>query len=206
MLDLQSIDLKKEIEELKRNDPGKERGNDIKFLVSYVRQKEGEKGLKELIAELKSLGYPLPDIKKINDLDWIPSSLCTIFMLASAKFFNWQEKDVIEMGRNAVSFHSTIKRFFIKYFLSPKKTLEISARSWKGFYTFGELSVVKYSSEDKIVVARIKNFKKHPITCLYLQGLFSRLVEMATGKKITAKETKCEFRGDPYHEYVFKWE
>ena len=206
MLNLQALDLKEEIEELKRNDPGQERGNDIKFLVHYVRQKEGDEGFKKLEAELKRLGYNLPDVKKIDNLDWIPSSLCTIFMLASAKFFNWQEKDIIEMGSTATSFHSTLKRFFIRYFLSPKKTLEMAARGWRKFYTFGEAELVRYDEKKKIMLVRLKNFKKHPITCIYFQGLFSKIIEMTTGsKQVTAQETKCMFREDPYHEFVFRW-
>ncbi len=47
MLDLQNMDLKREIEELKKNS-GKARGNPIKYLANYVRFKGGEERLKRL--------------------------------------------------------------------------------------------------------------------------------------------------------------
>jgi len=205
MLNLQNIDLKKEIEELKKL-PGKERGVDIKYLVKDLIEREGKEGFEKVKAELKRLGYNLPDIEKIIDTEWIPVSLVNIFFVACVKLFNWQEEDIIEIGKNVWSFSSTLKRFFIKYFLSPEKTLKMGARNWRKFYSFGEVEV-EYDEKKKMTVFRFKNWKTHPFTCLYFQGVFSKLVEMTTGsKRVTAKETKCMFRGDPYHEYVFKWE
>ena len=206
MLDLDKIDLKKEIEKLKKLS-GKERGVDIKYLAHYVNLKKGKEGFEKVKTELKRLNYQLPDIEKINNMEWIPVSLVTIFFLASIKLFNWQEEDIIEMGRNVWSYSSTLRRFFIKYFLSPKKTLEMGVRNWRRFYNFGEIELVRYDKKKKLAIARLKNFKKHPFTCIYFQGVFSKVIEMATGSKnVRAKETKCMFKGDPYHEWVFEWE
>jgi len=205
MLDLQSIDLKKEIEELKKL-PGKERGVDIKYLVKDLIERQGKEGFKKVKAELKRLEYQLPDVKKIDDMEWIPVSLVNIFFVACVKLFNWQEDDIIEMGKNVWAYSSTLKRFFIKHFFSLEKTFEMGVRNWRKFYTIGQCEI-DYDEKNKTVVMRLKNFKVHPFTCLYFQGVFSKLVEMTTGsKRVTAKETKCEFRGDSYHEFVFNWQ
>jgi len=205
MLNLQSIDLKKEIQELKKLS-GEERGVDIKYLVKDLIKKEGKRGFERVKAELKKLDYQLSDIEKIDDMDWVPVSLINIFFVTSVKLFNWQEKDIIEIGKNVISFSSTIKRFFIKYFISPKRTFETGARNWRKFYSFGQTEI-DYDGKNKIVAIRLKDFKVHPFTCLYLQGVFSGIVEIATGgKKVTVKETKCMFKGDPYHEFKITWE
>ncbi len=206
MLNLQSIDLKKEIQELQKNDPGKERGTDIKFLVKYIRLKKGEQGFQKVKAKLEKCGYKLPDITKIDDMEWIPSSLPTIFMVASAKVFHWEEKEIIEWGKNAAAFHA-VMRFFIKYFVSLRQTLKKMSQNWRKNYSFGDIEITECDNKKKKIVARLKNFKKHPITCIYLQGTFSKIVEISTGSQdVKAEETKCMFRGDPYHEFVFNWE
>ncbi|MFH1822909.1 MAG: hypothetical protein ABH830_04380 [Patescibacteria group bacterium] len=203
MIDANKIDLKKEIEELQKNDPGKERGEDIKYLVNYVLRKKGSDGLKRVKAELEKLNYQMPDVAKIDDMDWIPTSLVNIFFLASIKQFNWQEKDIIEMGRNALSFKSLTK-FFIKYFSTVEKTFRISAKDWRKHYDFGSFEVGE--SKKKSICLRVIDFNIHPLTCIYLLGLFGKVVEMASGsKEVIGKETKCMFRGNSFHEFKFTW-
>ena len=202
---LDSIDLGQEIKKLQREDPGEERGEDVKNVINYVIKKEGESGLAELYKELAKCGYKIPDIEKINAIDWIPSSLPTIVMLTSAKIFNWSEEDIINEGKTVASFSLFLKTF-IKYFVSPKRTFEIAAKNWHKHFTFGRMEVADYDSSNKRLVIRLHHFKKHPITCIYLGGFCSKIVSVATGNSdVKIRETKCEFKGDPYHEYVFEW-
>ena len=205
MLNLEAIDLKEEIKKLQREDPGKERGEDVKNVINFVIKKEGESGLAELYKELEKHGYKVPDLKKINAIDWIPSSLPTILMVVSAKIFNWSEEDIASAGKIIASFSMFIK-VFIKYFVSPKKTLEIAAKNWHKHFTFGRMEVTEYDSANKRLVARLYDFRKHPISCIYLGGFFTKVVGIATGNSnVKVRESKCEFKGDPYHEYVFEW-
>jgi len=204
MIDRNNIDLKKEIKTLKKLS-GEERGMDIKYLVHRVTEKEGNRGLKRVISELKKNGYKFPDLSKIGNMDWISVSLPTIFLVASVKCFGWQEKDIIQMGREVLLFSYTIK-IFIKYFLSIEKTFKIAARNWKKYYSKGELSIKYDNKKANEIVIYLKNFKKHPYNCLYLTGLFSKLIEIITGERvIKAVETKCPFRGDSYHEFKIYW-
>lgn len=204
MIDTKNIDLIKEVEELKKNDPGKERGEDIKYLVSYVKKEKGNDGYNKVIAELKKTGYTMPDISDVDNMDWIATSLVSIFFLTSVKLFNWQEEDIIKMGEGAVSFKSVLK-FYVKYFSSVEKTMVMSSKQWRKHYTFGEAEIIK-STKDREIIFRLKNFKTHPFTCIYLMGVVLKVVKMASGKdSVTAREAKCMFDGDPYHEFVFKW-
>ena len=205
MINYLDIDLKAAVSELVKNDYGQERGGDVLFLYNYVKTKEGEKGLAKVIYELEEAGYEIPDFKNINEMDWLPSSLPTAFMLAMAKALDWRENDVIELGKSTISMHSLVK-IFVRYFASVRKTFEMAARTWQKHYTFGEIEIVSLDEKKKEVMVRISKFKKHPITCLYLQGLFSKIIEVATGSgQVVSKETKCEFRGDDYHEIILNW-
>jgi len=201
----QNIDLKKEIIELQKNDPGKERGGDIKYLVRYVKENEGEDRLRKIIDELEKNGYRLPDVSLISDMEWVPSSLPTIFMLAIAKVLDWSDEDVIKMGEGSISMNKTTV-FFIRFFLSPKKSLTESAKKWQSHYTFGHMETELYDKE-KYCILRLRDFKKHAITCLYFKGGFKNALRLITGrKKLTCKETKCIFRGDDCHEYKISWQ
>lgn len=204
MIDLQKIDLKKEIEKIKREDPGKIRGAFIKSYYNYIVQMEGEAGWRKLAAELERAEFSFPDIGKIGNMEWVPSSLSTIFLLAAGKVFRWQRENFIDFGKDYINLPFSSK-IFIKYFISLKKTFELAARNWKRQYTFGEIELKECDSRKKRVVAIKKDDKRHPVVCLLHLGAFSRIVEIATGKKVTAEETKCMFHGDPYHEYVFRW-
>jgi len=205
MLDIQSFDLKKEIDWVVKNDPGLERGEDLKYLVDYVKKQAGPEKLKEIIIEFEKFGLKMPDLAKLNFADWIPSSLPTSFMLVAVKKLDWEEKDVEMMGRRAPLLSPAIK-FIIKYFVSPQVTLRKAGANWRKHYAFGEVEFINFDTKKKEIIFRLKNFKKHKITCVYLQGVFSQVVGMAVGSaNIRVTETKCVFDGDPYHEYKFNW-
>ncbi len=207
MYDLTNINLKKEWENL-RSLEGKERGSDIKFLRNYARIKKGNEGVRAVKNELAKAGVDLPDINKLRDLEWASIALPTIYMLAMTKVFGWGEEDIIQMGREALSLNAPMK-FFLKYFSSPARTFKKAAEKWQSRYyqQGGRLEIVEVDEKGKKVTFRVIDFKKHPITCIYHRGVFSKIVELATGSdKTSAQEAKCMFRGDPYHEYTISWE
>jgi hypothetical protein len=204
MFDLSHIDLKKEMEDMAFLG-GLERGADIKFLRHYARIKAGNSGIRAIEGELAQAGVGLPDFAKLKDLEWISAKLPTIYMLAMAKVFGWSEKEVYEMGHEALTIHVALK-FLLKYFSSPSATFSRAARRWQKSYSFGKMEIVDFDGTGRKVVVRLLDFKKHPITCVYLRGIFVKIVEIATGsERASIEETKCVFRGDPYHEYLITW-
>ena len=202
MIDTKNIDLEKEIKNLKKL-PGKERGVGLKYLINYLKDQKGEKSLKKIEDELLKYGYKLPNINKIDDMDWIPSSLTVIYFLAVVKVFQLQEEDIIEIGKDVALSPSTLVKFYIKYFSSTENTIKKAISNWKKLYTHGRLELKELDEEKKIIRIRIKDFNRHPFACLYDRGVFFKIAEIATGwKKIKVEETKCFFRGDKYHEFV----
>jgi hypothetical protein len=205
MFDIKKINLAEEVKNLSSL-KGEERGADLKFLRNYVRAKAGNEGVRDIENELSQSGVTLPDSSKMKDLEWISAFLPTIYMLAMAKVFNWEEKDIFELGRYAPSIQVTL-RFLVRYFFSPMMTFERAAQRWQKSYSFGKMEIVEFDDKKRLVLVRLYDFKKHEITCIFLRGVFTKIVEMATGSKKTAiKETKCIFRGDAYHEYRISWE
>ena len=204
MIDAKAINLAEEIKNLEKL-KGQERGQDIIFLVAYAKRMRGEEGVELIARELKRYGYSMPDINKISAMEWIPASLPTIYMVAMAKLFNWGEEEICDMGENAVKLSSTMK-IFIKYFISPRRTFAIAAKNWRKHYSFGELEVVEYNPVEKKLILHLKNFKKHKITCIYLSGTFAGIASLALdSNNVRGQETKCMFKGDPYHEFVITW-
>lgn len=201
-MNFQKIDLQKEIEELK-NLSGEERGEDIKYLISYIKKIKGKEGFNKVETELGKLGYKLPDINKISNMEWIPVSLPNIFLVACVKVFNFEKKDILKMGKNAFSFKSIFK-FYIRYFSSFKKTMIKATSKWNSHYSFGEIEIVKYDDKKKIFVIRLKNFKVHKFTYIYFQGLFSEIIRVALGNKKIKSE--YAFNENSYHEYTFRWD
>ena len=63
MINHNKIDLKKEVEELKKM-KGKERGTDYKYLVNYILEKRGQAGLNKIKKELNKINFKLPNSKK----------------------------------------------------------------------------------------------------------------------------------------------
>jgi len=202
MFDFQKINLKKEIKNLEKLSV-KERGVGIKFLKDYLKEQRGEKGLKRVEEELKKNNYKLIDIDKIDDMDWILSKITIIYFLAVAKVFNLKKQDAVSLGEDVVLSTSTLAKVFIKYFLSTESTIKRAASTWRNFYSKGRVVVKEINKKKKFVILQLKNVNRHPAVCAYDEGVFVKIVEIATGwKDIKVEETKCFFEGDQYHEFI----
>ncbi len=201
----EKINLEKELQKLKKIRI-EERAEDIKYLVGYVKKKKGDRGLALVEKELEKIGFELPDLSKINDLDWVHISVINIFFLACIKVFKWREEDIMEMAKQSLSFKK-MTRIYLRYFSSVQKSIGAATRTWKKHYTRSSLELVSCDEEKRKMVLRLKNFKAHPLTCgVYFAGLFLKIMEIQTrSKNIDIKETKCIHKGDPYHEYLIKW-
>ena len=202
MFEGKNLDLKIEAEEILKIQ-GHERGTDIKYLVNYAKLKKGEEGHRQIVEALRAIGYELPDIDKLDNMEWIPASLPTIYMVAMAKVFEWTEQDLVDMGKSLMSY-STIMRVFVKFFVSPLQTFKAGAKRWNIHYDFGHGEVTDFTGHS--LVFRLSNFKKHKATCYYLLGFFTTIVELGTGSKnVKTIERKCVFNGDDCHEFYFSW-
>jgi len=198
------MDLKKEIKKLKKV-KGKIRGEGILTNLEYIRYRKGEEGIKAVTKRLKELGEEI-DFKSIRPMEWYPVYLDTLMDLAIMDALSWTEKDIFEMGNFApkVSF---LMRMMMKYFVSAKMSFTESPKYWNKNFDIGKLEAHEFNVKEKYMIFRVKNFKVHPITCVNHAGYFLRMAQFVLkSEKITIEETKCIFKGDPFHEYTIRWE
>ena len=171
--------------------------------ANYVLEKKGEEGLKKVEAKAKELGYNI-NYRSQNSLANIPIGLRVVSLLIIKDVFGWSDEDIRKMGYEAPK-NSFVVKLFMRFFVSFAKFMEEVPNYWKEHYTIGELDVVQMDDDTKYAVMRLKNIKIHPLLCKYLEGYFERMYEFIIGGlKGECKETKCMFKGDPYHEYVLR--
>ena len=127
-------------------------------------------------------------------------------MLTAKDLFNWQEKDIFEMGSLAPK-NSFVAKILMKYFISLERFMAEVPKYWKKHLDVGELEVYEFDEKKKYIVLREKGFKVHPILCVYHAGYYQGITKyIIKSEKISVEETKCVFKGDPYNEYLIKWE
>ncbi len=201
MEELKFKSLEEELADINKIE-GEERALDLRYVTEYVKKKEGEGKYNLLLNNLQSIGFVLPKIEAFEKMSWIPMKIPVFFVIASAKFFKWKRQDIIEMGRNFVTF-SPLLKIFVKYFISPQKTIEAGTRNWRKHYTRGDLEFLKYDENEKEVILRLKNFKTHPVDYLFIVGSFEKMGEIALGieniKGDGVQKKDC-------YEFIFRWE
>ncbi len=194
---------KEEVDELMRVS-GNVKGVVFQTHAAFIRYKEGEKGIKMVEERLKELGYPLK-FTEISSLAWYPEALSILVVLTAKEVFKWKDSDIFNMGNSAPKY-SLIARMLVKTFISIKKVFEESPKYWKKHYDFGVLESYEINEKEKYVMLRLKEYKLHPTVCIYFCGYFYQIAQyVVRSKKITIEETKCVYRGGPYHEFLIKW-
>lgn len=185
---------------------GKVRGVAFHTDAEYVLQKKGKEGLLKVEEELKNIGCPI-DYEKNEATGWYPVGLRIISLLAIKKVFNWGDKEIESMGKAAPKY-SFIVKMLLKYFLTIAMTYKESPKYWVKHYTVGKIETPGYDLKKKYFLIRLKDLKIHPVLCTYLGGYFITLSQylLKGTKKNKVEETKCMFKGDPYHEFLITWE
>lgn len=195
--------LKEKISEMMKIE-GKQRANDIKYSVKYTKKKEGENGFNDLIKELKKNGFEIPNVDKLSSTEWIPRSIPGGFLLGAIIFFEWTEKEVFEMGKRATTSFRTIK-LFLKWFPAVKNTLSIAIKNWNKYFTEGEAHLVEFDKKNKQCVLEIRDFDIDPMVIVYYEGVFTKIIEIATGSK-QAKVEEIESKNNHrHHKFKANW-
>lgn len=194
---------KEELEKLKKL-AGKARGVTFKTDASYVLKKMGEDGLAKLQQKTKELGWEI-DYKEIKTMAWYPLVLRVISLIAVKEAFGWGDKEIEDMGNSAPKY-SFIAGTMLKYFLSVKRVFQETSKYWEKHYTIGVLEPLEIDEKKKYGILELREFKIHPILCLYFCGYFLRISQyVIESKKITIEETDCMFRGASSHKFLIKW-
>jgi len=182
---------------------GEARGLSLKDDLDFILEEKGEKGIKKVETRMAELGYPL-EYKKIKVMDFYPMGLEVIMVITIKEVFDFGKDEMNRWGISLVRFSLFIK-IFMKYFASLKLISKQVPGIWRKYYTIGDLEMSEFSKEDKYVILKLKNFKMSPVHCQLYESLFSKITEMVVKSPTTCKETKCMFRGDPYHEFSLTW-
>lgn len=168
----------------------------------YILENEGEEGLKKLEDKVKELGVGL-NYRRASAMEWYPVGLRPISLLLIKDVFGYNDREIREMGRMAAKF-SFIVKLFVNFF-SARKLFERAPDYYKMQYRVGQLEAIYFNEKEKKSILRLKDFKIHPLVCLYLEGYFQGIAEFALKEKVNVEETKCVFRGDNFNEYLIKW-
>lgn len=200
---MEEIISKEKLKEIKQI-RGEVTGDCLKNDLSFVLKKEGEEALKKIEEAMKEIGYPI-EYKKIKLTDLYPVAAPIALIIIIQKLFNYNDNQLEEMGRMESKISSSIIRLFMKFFISLDVAAKNAQRMWKEHYKFGKLSIPEHNHKEKYVILRLEDFKTHIFICQVLRGYFSGVLEMIVGEKVVSEETKCIYRGDEYHEFIFKW-
>ncbi len=183
---------------------GKIRGEAVLNRYEYIRTKKGDKGVQAVERRLRELGYPL-DFKKLQSLGWFPEGNSVLIILAAQEIFEWNDNDIFEMGKNAPTISFMVK-LLMKYFVSLEKTFNATPENWEKHHNIGSIELVKIDEDKKELIFRLLDYKIHPVVCIYLKGYFLQFAKLVIkGEEVNIEETKCMFKGDPYHEFKITW-
>jgi len=199
MEEIISKEIAKKLMEIK----GESRGMAIKDDFEYVLQEEGKEGVKKLEDELARLDYPIK-YEDIKPMKFYPVGLEAVIMLATKKLFNYDKEDFKKLGEFSARLPLII-RIFMKYFISLNTIAKEAPKMWRRYHTVGDPKVVELSEEKRYAILKVENFNLVSIYCQMLIGYLSSLIQLVVKTPVIGKETKCTFRGDEYHEFLFKW-
>ena len=185
---------------------GQVRGAVFQTDAKYILEKKGEEGLKTLESVIKETGQPISYGKDIKATAWYPLSWRVLSLLTIKEVFDWNDQEIVKMGLAAPKY-SFIVKTLLRYFVSLEKTFSESAKYWEEHYSIGKLEAPEIDLEKKRLVLHLKDFKVHPTLCIYLTGYFKAVAQLVVRtENMSIKESKCMFKGNPYHEMVITWE
>ncbi len=197
--------LKETANEIMKKEGGV-RGEVFRTHAIYIRYREGEEGIKRVEEKMKELGYPII-LDEVRTGDWHKEALSVLVILAAKEVFNWTEEDIFDMGNSAPKY-SFIVKMFIKHLFSIKEVFEKSGQYWDKHYNFGSLQKGEFNEKEKYITIILKDHDFHELICgPYMKGYFMRIAQFSLkSEKISVEEIKCIFKGDPYNEYIIKWD
>lgn len=198
--------LKEEAKKVIEHTKGEVRIATIQTHFQYIKEKKGEEGVKKVLEKLKELGYPIDllELQKQGPLEWIPTGLGDLVILVAKEVFGWTDKDIFDMGNSAPKY-SFIVRMLMKTFLSITKVFKESPKYWEKHFTSGKLETIEINEKEKYLILHLKHWC-HPLMCIFYSGYFVRIGQYTLKGKVTIEETKCMSKGDPYHEFIIRWE
>jgi len=183
---------------------GQVRGVALKTDLAYVKDNRGKEAVKQVKKAVQEID-PEFDFGQIKNMEWYSLKWRALLLLVIKESFDWQDRDLYEMGRHAPT-NSFVVKILLRYFYNFEKTCREAPSYWGKHYNKGKLELVEFSDDKKRVIYRLKNFNLHPVMCPYLKGYFQGIAELTKpGYELETRETKCAFKKARYHEFVITW-
>ena len=194
--------ITKEIAQEMMKTKGGVKGMTLKGYVNFILYKEGKEGLKKVEEKMASLGC---DIKRseVKTTKLYPIGLEKVALSVFKELFDYDD-EFYEMGK-FVSKLPLVIRVFLKYLGSVDVMRNEVSKMWERYYTVGDLNVIEYDKEEKVLIARLENFDLCPFHCKIVVGYFSSMLQLIVKQAVICEETKCIYKGDEYHEFLLKW-
>jgi len=198
-----TIISQEEIEKIKKV-KGEVVGTSFQEDAQFIRQKEGEEGLRKLEAEMKKLGYS-SKFKEIRSFQWYPLSLNFLYLVVARKIFNWEDDVFRENGRFSAKV-SLIARIMMKYFISLRRCFAEAGNFWRKYYTIGNLKAEELNEKEHSAILVLRDFTGHPLLCRILEGYFWQVISyVAPKEKLEVREIECVFDGGKIHRFKITW-
>lgn len=192
---------REDIERIMQNE-GQVKGTVFLSDARYVERHFGKAGLEKAQEKLRAWGHPI-DYDKVKAMGWYPAGLRVLSLLAISEALSLNDEQVFAMGLEGPK-HSFLIKLLLKLFVSVQKIFENAPMVWRRHWTTGSIELVEIDEAAGRIVVRLKDIKLHPLFCKYEEGYFTGIARLSQ-PNASARETKCMFRGDHYHEYVFHW-
>jgi len=171
----------------------------------FIERQNAQNGVVLVEEEMEKMGFPFRFNSVKSPTDLVPLSVRIASLLAIKKVFHLQDEQIKEIGRVATK-SSFFTKLVLRYLVSIKKMAKEIPRHWERHFTIGLMEPCELHEDERFLIVRLKDFNAHTIFCTYLSGYIVGMIELIGNyTNITVQETKCQQRGEEYHEFRVTW-
>ena len=171
----------------------------------FIEIQKKENGLDLVEKEMEQMGFPLRYNSFLSPSTLVPLSKRIASLIAIRNVFSLNDEEIRRMGSLATK-SSFFTKLTLRYLVSLSKMAREIPRHWQRHYTVGCMDTGELHEEQCYFIIRLRDFKAHPIFCTYLSGYIIGVVELIGNyPNLTVQETKCQHRGDEFHEFKVSW-
>lgn len=181
------------------------RGLTFSGAVEYIRSNFGEENLQKVLNSL-----PEEERKTISGkfhiMEWYSLSIFVNFLSTADNMLGKGDHNICYLSGKASAEEGFggIYKIFLE-FGGPNLFLKKAALAWRALNDSGYLEVEV--SKEGYARGKVKEYiNPHKCYCYFLVGYFEKVLELAGGKNVKVKESKCRLLGDDCCQYEGFWE